>query len=69
MSNWIINAHKNLNNLNQLMKLDLIKSNFIGIDETTLQVVREPGKRPSSDSYMWHLRSGDERPVCYFEYR
>jgi hypothetical protein len=34
------------------------------IDETTIQVLQEPGRDPTSRSYMWVFRRGDpEKPV------
>lgn len=40
-------------------------------DETTLQVLHEPGKKPQSDSYMWLYRtSGDtDKPIVLYEYQ
>ena len=40
-------------------------------DETTLQVLHEPGKAPQSESYMWLYRtSGDtDKPIVLYEYQ
>ena len=40
-------------------------------DETTLQVLHEPGKTAQSKSYMWLYRTGGDtdRPIVLYEYR
>jgi hypothetical protein len=41
----------------------------IHCDETTVQVLKEAGKPPTSLSYMWALAAGSpERPVVLFDY-
>ena len=30
------------------------------VDETTVQVLKEPGRNPATDSYMWVFRSGED---------
>ena len=49
----------------------LLKSELIHSDETSLQVLREPGKAPQSKSSMWLYRtSGDAKhPVVLYEYQ
>lgn len=69
MSNWIISAAKRLTPLYNLVKAELKNSNCLYIDETPLQVLKEPGRPNSTKSYMWHMRaSPGKNPVCYFEY-
>lgn len=46
----------------ELMWADARKSPVVGMDETTLQVLKEPGKKPQSKSYMWVLHSYFQRP-------
>lgn len=42
---------------------------MIQADETTLQVLQEPGRDPTTKSYMWIFRRGDpEKPVLIYEY-
>ncbi len=40
-------------------------------DETTLQVLHEPGKTPQSKSYMWLYRTGSDarHPIVLYEYQ
>jgi len=38
---------------------EILDGRLINIDETTLQVLAEPGRAPTSTSYMWLFRRGD----------
>ena len=40
------------------MKSELLKREIIHADETVVQVLKETGKKPTSNSYMWLYRSG-----------
>ena len=46
---------------------DLVKA---GMDETKVQVLHEEGKAPTSDSFMWVVRTGEceEHPVILFDF-
>lgn len=69
MCNWTIRAFENSKVLEKLMIKYLQSSFLIGIDETTVQVLNEPGKSPESKSYMWVFRGGTkENPVIIFHY-
>ena len=72
MSNWILKATEDylLPVYEQLHK-ELLKRDVLHADETTLQVLHEPGKKPQSDSYMWLYRtSGDtDKPIVLYEYQ
>ena len=42
---------------------------ILGMDETRVQVLKEPGKRAQSQSYMWVMRGGPpEQPIIHFHY-
>jgi hypothetical protein len=44
-------------------------NSFVQCDETPFQVLKEPGKRAQSQSYLWVLRGGEpEHPLIYYEY-
>ncbi|WP_448217217.1 IS66 family transposase [Endozoicomonas sp. 2B-B] len=39
-------------------------------DETTLQVLKEPGREAASKSYMWLYRNGAySKPIVIYEYQ
>ena len=53
------------------LRRELLAKEVLHADETTLQVLHEPGKEPQSKSYMWLYRtSGDtDNPVVMYEYQ
>ena len=61
MSNWILRATEDyLVPVYQRLHEELLKREVLHADETTLQVLHEPGKKPESESFMWLYRtSGD----------
>ncbi len=72
MSNWILKATEDyLTPVYEQLHKELLKREVLHADETTLQVLHEPGKKPQSDSYMWLYRtSGDtDKPIVLYEYQ
>lgn len=71
MSNWMINASERwLKFLYDHMHKELLKLNIIHCDESTLQVLKEPGRTAQSKSYMWLYRSGRYGPpIVLYEYQ
>ena len=72
MSNWILRATEDyLMPVYEQMHKELLSRDVLHADETTLQVLHEPGKKPQSDSYMWLYRtSGDtDKPIVLYEYQ
>lgn len=61
LANWIIyNASQYLEPLYEYFHRCLLKRKFLMADETTTQVLDEPGRRPQSKSYMWLYRTGED---------
>lgn len=72
MSNWILRATEDyLTPIYDRLHAELLKREVLHADETTLQVLHEPGKEPQTKSYMWLYRtSGDtDRPIVLYEYQ
>ncbi len=72
MANWIITvATFWLAALYGLMKTQLLSHDVAHADETTCQVLNEPGKKANTNSYMWlYSTSGEaEHPIILFEYK
>ena len=72
MSNWILKATADyLTPVYAQLHKELLKRDVLHADETTLQVLHEPGKKPQSESYMWLYRtSGDtDKPIVLYEYQ
>ena len=69
MCNWTGKVHEKIKPVIDLMKKKLLESFLIGIDETTVQVLNEEGKKPQSKSWMWVFRGGTpEKPIILFHY-
>lgn len=61
MSNWLLKAAELwLNPLWEQMRLELLREDILHADETTLQVLNEPGRKAQSKSYMWIYLTGKE---------
>lgn len=71
MANWMIyGAEQWLSPIVSEMKRHLLKQESLHADETTLQVLKEPGKAAQSDSYMWLYRTGrGVEPVVIYDYQ
>jgi transposase len=58
MANWAIAVAKKLEGLLELMRAELLASPYLHCDETYFQVMDEPGRSNSSQSYMWVTTGG-----------
>ena len=72
MSNWLLKATEDwLAPIYDAFREILLTHKVLHADETTLQVLREPGKTAQSKSYMWLYRtSGDAKhPIVLYDYQ
>ena len=71
LAQWCIKAGVLLTPLYTALHLELLRNPFIHGDETTVQVLKEAGRKAQNTSYMWVYRTavGSERPVVLFEYQ
>ncbi|WP_017753736.1 IS66 family transposase [Calidifontibacillus oryziterrae] len=71
MANWMIHgADKWLSIMYDRMKEHLLKQETLHADETTLQVLHEPGRKATSTSYMWLYRTGRVGPaIVLYDYQ
>lgn len=72
MSNWLLVVYRDwLQHVVHRLKQELLKQEYLHIDETHVQVLKEPGRKNTSDSYMWVYCSikDEANPVRYFEYQ
>lgn len=69
MANWIIRLANVLLPLINLMKEHQLDCDYLQADETRIQVLKEPGRSPTSDKFMWVIRGGPpDQPVVIFDY-
>jgi transposase len=71
LANWMIHgADKWLSMLYNRMHDHLLKQDILHADETTLQVLREPGRSAEITSYLWLYRTGREGPpIIVYDYQ
>ena len=71
MANWMIHgANVWLKPLYETMHKELLKEDILHADETTLQVLRESGRKAESQSYMWVYRNGRySPPIVLYDYQ
>ncbi len=54
MSNWLLAVYRDwLQHIVHRLRQELLKQGYLHIDETHVQVLKEPGRKNTSDSYMW----------------
>jgi transposase len=72
LANWIIRpAELHYSRLYDALRRTLLSQPLIHGDETTVQVLKEPGRTAQSTSYMWVYRSAEDcpEPVVLFDYQ
>ncbi len=72
MSNWLLRVADDwMTPIYNEMRQRLVKEDVLHADETTLQVLKEPGKSAQSKSYMWLYRTGSHaaEPMVLYEYQ
>lgn len=67
MCNWAMQAAEACQPVLELLYRETRSGPLINIDETTVQILAEPGRAPTTKSYMWIVRGGPPgKPgVCY----
>lgn len=69
LANWMIEAGTLIQPLINLLRDRLLAYDILQMDETTVQVLKEPGKTAQSKSYLWLQRGGPpDRPVLLYDY-
>lgn len=69
MANWVIKLALQLQPLINLMREHQLGYDYLHMDETRIKVLKEPGKSPTCDKWMWVSRGGPaDSPVILFDY-
>ena len=72
MANWLLNtSEKWLRPIYDTLREQLCKEPVLHADETTLQVLKEPGRSSTSKSYMWLYRTSGctKQAIVLYEYQ
>jgi hypothetical protein len=69
MAKWMVQAALRCAGLLDLLQEEIRGGPLINIDESPLQVLKEPGRANTVKSYMWVYRGGQaDRPVLLYQY-
>ena len=70
LSDWTLKGSTLLEPIYGVAQGALIRREVLHADETTLQVLKEPGRSPETKSYMWLYRTGrDGPPIILYDYQ
>ena len=72
LANWVIRGAEDwLMPVQEHLKKKLLERDVLHADETVVQVLHEPGKKATTESYMWLYRTGckDPLPIILFDYQ
>lgn len=69
LANWMLQAGQLIQPLINLLRDRLLAYDIVQMDETTVQVLNEPGKTAQSKSYLWLQRGGrPAQPILLYDY-
>jgi len=69
MAGWMVMVGQSCSPVMNLLYRQLHAGPLINVDETPVQVLREPGRANTTKSYMWVFRGGPpEKPVLIYRY-
>ena len=69
LARWMVQCGELVQPLINLLRDQLLESGYLQMDETPVQVLKEPGKTAQATSYVWVQRNGDGRfPVVLYDY-
>lgn len=69
MCRWAMRLAEACIPLKNLLRQEILSGPLVNADETTVQVLKEPGRSANSKSYMWVFRGGlPDAPSLYFHY-
>ncbi len=69
LANWMIKAGTLVQPVINLLRDRLLTYDIVQMDETPVQVLKEPDKRAQSKSYLWLQRGGPpDQPVVLYDY-
>jgi len=70
LANWVLMGAEWLSKIYERMHEELLMQKYLYADETSLQVLHEPGRAAETKSYMWLYRTGRYGPpIVLYEYQ
>jgi transposase len=69
MANWAIKVFEQCRPLTEILRSEILSGPLVNIDETTVQVLKEPDRDNTAKSYMWIFRGGPpDKPTLLYQY-
>ena len=68
MANWMMKVHQACQPILNLLEDEAISASYLQMDETTIQVLKEEGRKAQSKSYMWVRHKPGPQSVVLFDY-
>ena len=69
LAGWMLKLGDLVQPLINLLRDTLLSYEVVQMDETTVQVLKQPQKAPTAQSYMWVQRGGPpDKPIILFDY-
>jgi transposase len=69
LATWMVRVGQLVQPLINLLRDAMLAQPYLLMDETTVQVLKEPGKAPEAKSYLWaQMSPAPEAPIVLFDY-
>ena len=68
MARWLVNISLELIPLYNLLQERLLEDDYLQMDETTIQVLKEEDRKATSKSYIWARHRPGNYPIVLFDY-
>lgn len=68
MSRWMIACAERTKSLYDLMETEFLSSDYVHCDESRVQVLKEKGRKATSQSQMWVRARNGPQPIILFKY-
>jgi transposase len=69
LATWMVRVGELVQPLINLLRDEMLAQPYLLMDETTVQVLKEPAKAPESKSYLWaQMSPAPEAPIVLFDY-
>jgi len=68
LSQWMIQVSERLKTIHLILKEEVLKQHLIQIDESTIQVLKEPGRKAKNKSYIWVMKGYGKASAGLFYY-
>jgi hypothetical protein len=68
MARWMIQVSAKIASLITLLREEMLKSHYLHMDESVVQVLKEDGKKAEPNSYLWVQATSGKNPIILFHY-